>query len=75
MKRPVYANAVERAIESARKLRPADRDELQHIISGAFDQFRAGHDCAAHWRTMADALNTAEMLARAQTKPKANRSP
>lgn len=62
-RRPVYANAHELAMESARKLRPEDRVNLQAIIGHALDQFRAGHDCAAHWRTMADALNTAEMLA------------
>lgn len=64
-RRPVYINATAMAIESARKLRPEARTELQHIISGAFDEFRAGRDCANHWRTMADALNTAEMLAKA----------
>ena len=63
-RRPVYTNAVERAIESARKLRPQDRAELTAIIGHALDAFRAGHDCAAHWRNMADALNTAEMLAK-----------
>lgn len=64
-RRPVYINATAMAIESARKLRPEARTELQHIISVAFDEFRAGRDCANHWRTMADALNTAEMLAKA----------
>lgn len=64
-RRPVYINATAMAIESARKLRPEARTELQHIISGAFDEFRAGRDCANHWRTMADALNTAEMLSKA----------
>ena len=64
-RRPVYINATAMAIESARKLRPEARTELQHIISVAFDEFRAGRDCANHWRTMADALNTAEMLSKA----------
>lgn len=63
-RRPVYINATAMAMESARKLRPEARTELQRIISGAFDEFRAGRDCANHWRTMADALNTAEMLAK-----------
>lgn len=63
-RRPVYANAHELAMESARKLRPEARLALQAIISDALVQFHAGRgDCAAHWRTMADALNTAEMLA------------
>lgn len=62
--RPIYANAIARAIESARKLPPDDRRNLQAIIGHALDQFRAGRDCAAHWRTMADALNTAEVLAK-----------
>lgn len=62
--RPIYVNAIARAIESARKLPPGDRDALQRIIADALDQFRAGRHCAAHWRTMADALNTAEVLAK-----------
>src|SRR5574337_92725 len=62
--RPVYANAVERAIEAARKLPMQDRAELIAIIDGAFSWFSAGRDCASNWRVMADALNTAEMLSK-----------
>ena len=64
-RRPVYLNAHAMAMESAAKLRPEVRADLQRIISGAFDQYRAGRDCPTHWRTMADALNTAEMLSKA----------
>lgn len=64
-RRPVYINATAMAIESARKLRPDVRAGLGEIIATALDEYRAGRDCANHWRTMADALNTAEMLAKA----------
>ena len=62
--RPVYANAHELAMESARKLPMHHRAALSDIVNGALAWFRAGRDCASNWATMADALNTAEMLAK-----------
>lgn len=62
--RRVILNTMAFATESARKLRPDGRAELQQIIDGAAERFRAGTNaergCA--WRTLADALNTAEAL-------------
>lgn len=62
--RPVYANAHELAMKSARKLPMHHRAALSDIVNGALAWFRAGRDCASNWATMADALNTAEMLAK-----------
>lgn len=62
--RRVILNPVAVAIDHARKLDPVDRGNLQTIVNGALQAFRTGRDCAAHWCTMADALNTAEALAR-----------
>lgn len=64
-RRPVYANAHELAMKSARKLPMHHRAALSDIVNGALAWFRAGRDCASNWATMADALNTAEMLAKA----------
>lgn len=63
-RRPVYANAHELAMKSARKLPMHHRAALSDIVNGALAWFRAGRDCASNWATMADALNTAEMLAK-----------
>lgn len=60
--RPVYVNAVQRAIESARKLPAADAASLKAIVSQAFDQLKLGIECKDNWRNIADALNIAEAL-------------
>lgn len=62
--RRVILNPVAVAIESAQKLRPEYRSNLQRIVELALQAFRTGRDCDAQWRNMADALNTAEALAR-----------
>lgn len=61
--RPRYANAHQMAMARVRKLHDDDRAELAGIITGAFAQFKLGRDCRDNWAIMADALNTAEMLA------------
>lgn len=62
--RRVILNPVAVAIDRAALLRAEDRINLQRIVEHALHAFRSGRDCAAHWRTLADALNTAEQLAR-----------
>jgi hypothetical protein len=62
--RRVILNPVAVAIEGAQKLCVKDRSNLQRIVDLALQAFRTGRDCAAQWRNMADALNTAESLAR-----------
>ncbi|MBA3622887.1 MAG: hypothetical protein H0W48_00150 [Methylibium sp.] len=61
--RPVYTNAIQRAIESSRKL-PADAQrELKAIVQRSRDEFVKQVDTVANWRALADALNQAEALA------------
>lgn len=60
----VIVNPVAVAIELAAKLQPGARADLQRIVADALHAFRSGRDCATHWCTLADALNTAEALAR-----------
>lgn len=61
--KPVHLNAVERAITGAAKLDAGQVATLRTVLTQAFTAFGQGHDCAAHWRCMADALNVAEQLA------------
>lgn len=60
--RPVHANAVEIAINGARKLSAADVSMQRGIVSLALREFSAGHNCAQHWRSLADTANMAETL-------------
>lgn len=62
--RRVIVNPVAVAIEGAQKLRPDMRADIRGIVDQALARFRSGDDCHAQWRNMADALNTAEALAR-----------
>jgi hypothetical protein len=62
--RRVLLNPIAVAIELSSLLQPRDRLALQGIITDALDKYRRGVDCDAHWRSMADALNLAEGLAR-----------
>lgn len=62
--KPVYVNALQRAIESASKLPKSDQEALKRIVTHAVTEFCRGVNCSAHWRDMADALNVAEELAR-----------
>ena len=62
--RRVIVNPVAVAIEGAQRLRPEVRADIQRIVDQALARFRSGDDCHAQWRNMADALNTAEALAR-----------
>lgn len=60
--RPVYINAVQRAIESSRKIHEDDVKALKEAMTESFDAFRRGEDCENHWRATADVLNIAEAL-------------
>lgn len=60
--RPVHLNAIQRAIERARKLSIEDQENLKRICTHAFTEFCAGRECMTHWKTAADALNVAEQL-------------
>jgi hypothetical protein len=62
--RRVILNPIAVAIDQARKLHDIDRKALQRIIAHAQHAFCTGRDCATQWLVMADALNTAEALAR-----------
>lgn len=59
---PIYVDAHERAIFSARKLPEADRTTLQQAIVGALLSFQRCKQPEPHWRSMVDALNLAEGL-------------
>lgn len=58
--RPVHANAVEIAINGARKLSYQDVERQRGIVCHALIEFTAGRDCAQHWRSLADTANMAE---------------
>jgi hypothetical protein len=60
--KPVHLNAVQRAMESVQVLPKHDTGELKAIVRQAFADFTTGQDCAANWKSMADALNVAEAL-------------
>ena len=62
--KPVHVNAVERAITGAAKINPAQVAQTRAALTQTFTAFGQGFDCAAHWRSMADAMNVAEQLAR-----------
>jgi hypothetical protein len=61
--RPLYLNAMQRAIESSAKLPEKDRKALRRIAESALNGMRFGIDCVDCWRTLADAFNVAEALA------------
>jgi hypothetical protein len=61
--RPVYLNAVQRAIARARPLALADVTNQQELMQHALVQFSQGVNCADHWCSLADAANMAETLA------------
>jgi hypothetical protein len=61
--RPVHLNAVQMAINRARKLAPADVAGHVALITTALATFMRGTDCAAHWRSLADTANVAETFA------------
>lgn len=59
----VHLNAVERAINAARKLHADDVALLKQAMRTALDEFCQAKRPAAHWNTMADAINLASALA------------
>ena len=58
--RPVHVNAVQQAINRARKLAPADVAGQVQLITVALAQFMRGENCGEHWRSLADTANVAE---------------
>jgi hypothetical protein len=60
--RPVHLNSIQRAIENASKLDPADVAKAVAGVDEAFDRFRQAVDPVQAWRVMADALNMAETM-------------
>lgn len=61
--RRAAVNAVQIAINNARKLPPEDVARQGQIVQQAVDEFCKGEHCAAHWRSLADTANMAETLA------------
>ncbi len=62
-RRPVYINAIERAIAGSRKLPVEDRTRAQQAVGDALINFQRQQEPEFHWRSCADALNVAEALA------------
>lgn len=56
-------NAVEIAINRARKLDTSDVQRQQTLMQTALAEFCRGERCADHWASLADAANMAETLA------------
>jgi len=61
--RRVAVNAVQIAINNARKLPPEDVARQDKIVRQAVDEFCQGTHCAAHWRSLADTANMSETMA------------
>lgn len=61
--RPVYVNAVQRAIDRAQRLSDTDAAGQRVLVETALQQFVQGIDCARHWASLADTANMAETLA------------
>lgn len=64
-KRHTAANAVQIAINGARKLSDADARGHVALIDRAAREFAQGIDCGRHWVSLADTGNMAEALVRA----------
>lgn len=60
--KPVYANALQRAMEAVHVLPKHDTIAIKAIVRQVFADFTTGQDCADNWKQMADALNIAEQL-------------
>jgi hypothetical protein len=60
--RPVFLNAVQRAIERAAKLNATDREAIKGIVGAAFESFRKGQGNERLCADLVDALNTGEVL-------------
>jgi hypothetical protein len=56
-------NAIDIAINGARKLSAADVDGQHLLMTRAHSEFARGIDCARHWLSLADTANMAETLA------------
>ena len=61
--RRVAINAIEIAINRARKLDPADVQRQHAIMRTALTEFCRGNHCEAHWLSLADTANMAETMA------------
>ena len=58
--RPVHLNAIEIAINRARKLSSADVSMQSNIMRNALAGLKTGPHQAQHWRSLADTANVAE---------------
>jgi len=61
--KPVHANAHQLAMAKVHKLRQQDLADQFTVLDTALRSFAAGHRCAHHWRSLADAANVCETLA------------
>lgn len=61
--RAVHANAVQIAINGARRLSAADVDLLAGEQQRALNEFSQGKNCPDNWRRLGDAANVAETMA------------
>ena len=62
-RRPVYLNALQRAIVGSAKLLPAEVQRQRTASAHALEQLMLGRDCLTAWRSLADTANMAESLA------------
>lgn len=60
--RPVYLNALQRAMAGAARIPAEDVARVEQGMRDGLAHFAAGEHCATHWRSMADACNVAEAL-------------
>ena len=64
MTRSIYLNQVQRTMQGAAKLRPADVQRQTAIVASAIERLLAGsRDAGDAWRDLADSCNVAETLA------------
>lgn len=60
---PLHLNAHQIAMAKVHKLRQTDLAGQYAVMDTALRSFAAGHDCAHHWRSLADVANVCESLA------------
>jgi hypothetical protein len=63
-RRPVYLNALQRALVGTALLLPAEVQRMRNIANGHLELLMKGHDCLPSWRSLADTANMAESLCR-----------
>lgn len=60
---PLHLNAHQLAMAKVHKLRQVDLADQCNVLDTALRTFAAGHNCAHHWRSLADAANVCESMA------------